>query len=206
MCVCVCVYVCVCVCCSSSGLVAVNAKPDRLFSIPLGIFLKDAEYTLTLSLTGDFSMVPGVDVLFGVGNGSSFVGALKPWRGNVEGLIGQIQQVVPGSPLMCFLRECALLLEGGAEGMHPPASPPGGWCGYERSCRAHTPMCSQSTRPQPSGSPHGLLGKHRPSRTRCVTRALSPQLGPAPRIGPAVTRASGEAGASRTEGACFEQL
>jgi hypothetical protein len=34
-------------------------------------------------------------VLFGVGNGTNFVGALKPWRGNVDGLIGQIQQVPP---------------------------------------------------------------------------------------------------------------
>ena len=81
--------------CSSSGLVAVNAKPDRLFSIPLGIFLKDAEYTVTVRIDGDFSIVPGVDVLFGVGNGTNFVGALKPWRGNVDGLIGQIQQVPP---------------------------------------------------------------------------------------------------------------
>jgi hypothetical protein len=62
----------------------IGSSNDRLFSMPLGYFLWDAVYELTVTVQGDFNIVDNVDFVFGVGDGKNFVGFNKPDRNQAQ--------------------------------------------------------------------------------------------------------------------------
>ena len=59
---------------SSTGVGSVN---ERLFSIPIGIFKWDATYRLEATLSGQFDYLADSAVIYGIGNGTHFLGVKK---------------------------------------------------------------------------------------------------------------------------------
>jgi hypothetical protein len=72
---------------SNTGVGMVN---EKLFAMPLGAFKFEADFDLSISLTGEFNYLPDTTMLIGVGNGKHFFGVRK--SSLQDGFIGTMIQ------------------------------------------------------------------------------------------------------------------